>query len=116
MFQLVSFQFDVLRPSPTRCTTVPKTHFSCYKANLIKVNNLSDKKKKKKERKGKLRNVAGIVGRLRQLLGFLVERVHHLSHVRDGLQGGVVSLVHRRLLEDDQNAIALVQDSAELLV
>lgn len=45
-----------------------------------------------------------------QLLGFVVERVHHFAHVLDGLQGCLIRLVHRRLFEYDQDSFALVQN------
>lgn len=45
-----------------------------------------------------------------QLLGFVVERVHHFAHVLNGFQGCLVRFVHRRLFEYDQHSFALVED------
>lgn len=46
-----------------------------------------------------------------QLLGFVVERIHHFAHVLNGLQRCLVGLVHHRLVKDDQHTLALVQDT-----
>ena len=46
-----------------------------------------------------------------ELLGFVVEGVHHFAHVLNGFQGSLICLVYQGLFKDDEHTLALVQDT-----
>lgn len=53
---------------------------------------------------------------LRQLGGLLVQRLDHVGHILHRIQGALVRLINRSLLEHNQASCTLVQHTVECLV